>query len=298
MADTILPPILATSEEIKGRSLWVDAWRRLKRNRAAVVSIVVLAIIAAACVIAPMLSPIAYDDVFWDSVSSPPDFAAGHYFGTDDNGRDLFVRTMYGGRISLTVGLVATFVSLMIGVAWGATAGFLGGRIDGLMMRFVDILYSVPFIFFVIMLTVVFGRNIFLIYVAIGAVSWLDMSRIVRGQTMSLKRREFVEAAHAGGVRNGTIIRRHIIPNCLGPVVICVTLTVPNVILTESFLSFLGLGVQEPQTSWGVLISDGARIMESSPWALFFPAVFLAVTLGCFNFIGDGMRDALDPKDR
>jgi oligopeptide transport system permease protein len=298
MADTTLSPIIAASEEIKGRSLWVDAWRRLKRNRAAVVSIVVLAFIAAACVIAPMLSPIAYDDVFWDSVSAPPDFAAGHYFGTDDNGRDLFVRTMYGGRISLTVGLVATFVSLMIGVAWGATAGFLGGRIDGLMMRFVDILYSVPFIFFVIMLTVVFGRNIFLIYVAIGAVSWLDMSRIVRGQTMSLKRREFVEAAHAGGVRNGAIIRRHIIPNCLGPVVICVTLTVPSVILTESFLSFLGLGVQEPQTSWGVLISDGARIMESSPWALFFPAVFLAVTLGCFNFIGDGMRDALDPKDR
>jgi oligopeptide transport system permease protein len=298
MTDATLPPILAPAEEIKGRSLWVDAWRRLQRNRAAVVSIVVLAFIAAACVIAPMLSPIAYDDVFWDSVSAPPDFASGHYFGTDDNGRDLFVRTMYGGRISLTVGLVATFVSLIIGVAWGATAGFLGGRIDGLMMRFVDILYSVPFIFFVIMLTVVFGRNIILIYVAIGAVSWLDMARIVRGQTMSLKRREFVEAAHAGGVRNSAIIRRHIIPNCLGPVVICITLTVPNVILTESFLSFLGLGVQEPSTSWGVLISDGARIMESSPWALFFPATILAVTLGCFNFIGDGLRDALDPKDR
>jgi oligopeptide transport system permease protein len=196
------------------------------------------------------------------------------------------------------VGLVATFVSLVIGVVWGATAGFIGGRIDGVLMRIVDILYSVPFIFFVIMLTVVFGRNIVLIYVAIGAVSWLDMARIVRGQTMSLKRREFVEAAHAGGVRTAVIIRRHIIPNCLGPVVIYITLTVPNVILTESFLSFLGLGVQEPATSWGVLISDGARIMESSPWALYFPATILAVTLGCFNFIGDGLRDALDPKDR
>ena len=298
MADITLPPVAALAEEVKGRSLWVDAWRRLLRNRAAMVSIVVLVFIATACIIAPMVSPIAFDDVFWDSVSAPPDFASGHYFGTDDNGRDLFVRTMYGGRISLTVGLVATFVSLIIGVAWGATAGFIGGRIDGVMMRIVDILYSVPFIFFVIMLTVVFGRNIVLIYVAIGAVSWLDMARIVRGQTMSLKRREFVEAAHAGGVRTAVIIRRHIIPNCLGPVVIYITLTVPNVILTESFLSFLGLGVQEPATSWGVLISDGARIMESSPWALYFPATILAITLGCFNFIGDGLRDALDPKDR
>jgi oligopeptide transport system permease protein len=298
MTDVTLPPIVAPSEEFKGRSLWVDAWQRLLRNRAAVVSIVILVIVAVACVVAPMVSPIAFDDVFWDFVSTPPDFASGHYFGTDDNGRDLFVRTMYGGRISLTVGLVATFVSLVIGVVWGATAGFIGGRIDGVLMRIVDILYSVPFIFFVIMLTVVFGRNIVLIYVAIGAVSWLDMARIVRGQTMSLKRREFVEAAHAGGVRTAVIIRRHIIPNCLGPVVIYITLTVPNVILTESFLSFLGLGVQEPATSWGVLISDGARIMESSPWALYFPATILAVTLGCFNFIGDGLRDALDPKDR
>src|ERR1700682_1939010 len=276
MSVTVLPPTIATAEEIKGRSLWVDAWRRLLRNRAAVVSIVVLVFIAAACIILPMVSSIAYDDVFWDSVSSPPDFAGGHYFGTDDNGRDLFVRVMYGGRISLTVGVVATLVSLLIGVVWGATAGFIGGRVDGLLMRLVDILYSVPFIFFVIMLTVVFGRNIVLIYVAIGAVSWLDMARIVRGQTMSLKKREFVEAAHAGGVRTATVIRRHIIPNCLGPVIVYVTLTVPNVILLESFLSFLGLGVQEPQTSWGVLISDGARLMESSPWALIFPAVMLA----------------------
>ena len=298
MTDAAFPPVISPAEEFKGRSLWVDAWRRLLHNRAAVVSVVLLAIVAFASVFAPLFSPFAYDDVSWDAVSAPPNFASGHYFGTDDNGRDLFVRTMYGGRVSLTVGLVATFVSLVIGVTWGAIAGFLGGRIDGILMRIVDILYSVPFIFFVIMLTVVFGRNIVLIYVAIGAVSWLDMARIVRGQTMSLKRREFVEAAHAGGVRTSVVIQRHIIPNCLGPVIVYVTLTVPNVILLESFLSFLGLGVQEPETSWGVLISDGTRIMETSPWALVFPAALLAITLGCFNFIGDGLRDALDPKDR
>ncbi len=282
---------VAPAEEFKGRSLWSDAWRRLLHNRAAVASIGLLAVITLAAVLAPALSPYSYDDVSWDFINAPPDFASGHYFGTDDNGRDLFVRVMYGGRVSLTVGIVATLVSLAIGVTWGATAGFLGGRVDGVMMRIVDILYSVPFIFFVIMLTV-------LIYVAIGAVSWLDMARIVRGQTLSLKKREFVEAAHAGGVKPARVIRRHIIPNCLGPVIVYVTLTVPNVILLESFLSFLGLGVQEPQTSWGVLISDGARLMETSPWALVFPAVMLAATLGCFNFIGDGLRDALDPKDR
>ena len=298
MSVTAIPPVTAPSEEIKGRSLWSDAWRRLLHNKAAVVSIVLLAIIALASIFAPFFSPYTYDDVSWDFVSAPPDFASGHYFGTDDNGRDLFVRVMYGGRVSLTVGMVATLVSLLIGVVWGSTAGFIGGRVDGLLMRIVDILYSVPFIFFVIMLTVVFGRAIVLIYVAIGAVSWLDMARIVRGQTMSLKKREFVEAAHAGGVKTATVIRRHIIPNCLGPVIVYVTLTVPNVILLVSFLSFLGLGVQEPQTSWGVLISDGARLMETSPWALVFPATMLAITLGCFNFIGDGLRDALDPKDR
>ncbi|HSY89156.1 MAG TPA: ABC transporter permease subunit, partial [Verrucomicrobiae bacterium] len=289
MTVTAFPPSVSPVEEIKGRSLWSDAWRRLLHNKAAVVSIVLLLLITLASIFGPLFSSFAYDDVSWDSISIPPDFASGHYFGTDDNGRDLFVRVMYGGRISLTVGVVATLVSLFIGVIWGATAGFIGGRVDGVLMRLVDILYSVPFIFFVIMLTVVFGRNIVLIYVAIGAVSWLDMARIVRGQTMSLKKREFVEAAHAGGVRTATVIRRHIIPNCLGPVIVYVTLTVPNVILLESFLSFLGLGVQEPQTSWGVLISDGARLMESSPWALIFPAVMLAVTLGCFNFIGDGL---------
>jgi oligopeptide transport system permease protein len=229
--------------------------------------------------------------------AAPPDFATGYFFGSDANGRDLFVRTLYGGQVSLTVGAVATLVSLLIGTAWGATAGFMGGRVDGVMMRIVDILYSIPFIFFVILLTVVFGHDIILIYLAIGAVSWLDMSRIVRGQTLSLKRKEFIEAAHASGVSTFNIVRRHIIPNCLGPVVIYVTLTVPTVILTESFLSFLGMGVQEPQSSWGTLISEGARSMEVSPWGL-LPGIVLALTLLCLNFVGDGMRDAFDPKDR
>ena len=268
MSDVALPQGQAAAGEIKGRSLWVDAWRRLIRNRAAVVSMIVLGVIVLLAVLAPYLSPFPYDEVYWDFVGSPPDLASGHIFGTDENGRDLFVRTLYGGRV------------------------------DTIMMRIVDILYSIPFIFFVIMLTVVFGRHIVLIYVAIGAISWLDMARIVRGQAISLKRREFVEGAIAGGVSTLNIVRRHIIPNTLGPVVVYVTLTVPNVILLESFLSFLGLGVQEPQTSWGVLISDGARLMETSPWAHIFPATMLALTLGCFNFIGDGLRDALDPKDR
>ncbi len=298
MSDLVLPQGQAAAGEIKGRSLWVDAWRRLIGNRAAVVSMILLGIIVLLAVLAPWLSPFPYDEVYWDFVGAPPDLASGHIFGTDQNGRDLFVRTLYGGRVSLTVGVVATLVSLVIGVAWGATAGFIGGRVDAVMMRIVDILYALPFIFFVILLTVVFGRYIVLIYVAIGAISWLDMARIVRGQAISLKRREFVEGAIAGGVSTLNIVRRHIIPNTLGPVVVYVTLTVPSVILTESFVSFLGLGVQEPDTSWGVLISDGARNMETAWWGLVFPGVFLAVTLFCFNFIGDGLRDALDPKDR
>jgi oligopeptide transport system permease protein len=290
--------VLAEVAEVQGRSLWQDARRRLLRNKAAVVSMVVLAVIAALALLAPLLSPHAYDEIYWERILAPPDFAHAHWFGTDGNGRDLFVRTLYGARVSLMVGMLATAVSLVIGVTWGAIAGYFGGRIDNLMMRFVDIMYSLPFMFFVILLMVVFGRHIFLIFIAIGAVEWLTMARIVRGQTLSVKSKEFIEAARAAGVRNRRIITRHIIPNVLGPVIVYVTLTVPQVILIESFLSFLGLGVQEPLTSWGVLISEGAAQMESAPWLLIFPATLLAITLFCFNFIGDGLRDALDPKDR
>ena len=228
------PDRLAPVVEIKGRSLWQDAWRRLLRNRAAVVSMVVLTIIALMALFAPWLSPHPYDEVYWESIQAPPDFANAHWFGTDGNGRDLFVRTLYGARVSLMVGILATGVSLVIGVTWGAIAGFMGGRIDNLMMRFVDIMYSLPFMFFVILLMVIFGRNIFLIFVALGAVEWLTMARIVRGQTLSTKGKEFIEAARAAGVSNRNIITRHIIPNVLGPVIVYVTLTVPQVILIES----------------------------------------------------------------
>ena len=245
-----------------------------------------------------MLSPWPPDEIDWDNMGTPPDFSADHYFGTDASGRDLFTRTLYGGRISLMVGLLATLVSLFIGIIYGATAGYTGGRSDALMMRFVDVLYALPFMFFVILLTVYFGRSIFLIFIAIGAVEWLTMARIVRGQSLALKKRAFVEAARVSGASHFAIIRRHIIPNTLGPVIIYATLTVPQVILFESFLSFLGLGVQEPMTSWGVLIADGVSEMESASWILLFPAFFLAMTLFSLNFIGDGLRDALDPKDR
>ena len=285
-------------EEIVGRSLWRDARGRLFRNKAAVVSMVLLGVITLMAILAPYLSAHSFDEIYWDRIQAPPDFANAHWFGTDGNGRDLFVRTLYGARISLMVGILATGVSLVIGMTYGAVAGFVGGRTDNIMMRFVDIMYSLPFLFFVILLMVVFGRNIFLIFVALGAVEWLTMARIVRGQTLSIKRREFIEAAQAAGVSRPTIIFRHVIPNVMGPVVVYVTLTVPQVILTESFLSFLGLGVQEPMTSWGVLISEGARLMEIAPWMLIYPAIFLATTLFCFNFIGDGLRDALDPRDR
>ncbi|HVW73808.1 MAG TPA: ABC transporter permease subunit [Rhizomicrobium sp.] len=297
---------LKVVEEIRGRSLWLDARQRLLKNRAAVVSILVLAFIALLALLAPLLSPFAYDEVNYDIIACAPGWwpvqaactAPGHLFGTDAVGRDLFVRVLFGARVSLAVGLVATLVSLVIGVLYGAVAGYIGGRIDGLMMRIVDVLYSLPFIFFVIILMVMFDRNFILLFVAIGAVEWLTMARIVRGQTLSIKQKEFIEAARAAGVGPFGIILRHVIPNVVGPVMVYVTLTVPGVILTESFLSFLGLGIQEPLTSWGVLISDGADQMETAPWMLLFPALFMAVTLFCFNFIGDGLRDALDPKDR
>ena len=281
-----------------GRSLWHLAWLRLKRNRAALSAAVVLGIIVLMVTFGPLLSQYGFAKPHWEQISSPPSLQTGHYFGTDSIGRDLYVRTMHGGRMSLMVGLVATGVALLIGVAWGAIAGFVGGRVDNIMMRIVDILYALPFMFLVILLMVVFGRNILLIFVAIGSYIWLDMARIVRGQTLSLRQKEFVEAAEALGVRSWVIIWRHIVPNLLGIVAVYVTLTVPKVILVESFLSFLGLGVQEPNTSWGALVNDGAQDMEFAPWGLFFPAAFLAATLFCLNFLGDGLRDALDPKDR
>ena len=300
--------LMQAAQAVRGRSLWVDARRRLFRNKAAVAGIVILAVIAVMAVFAPYLSPYRFDTIDYNLISCAPSWWPGdaplcraggaHWFGTDAVGRDLFVRILYGARVSLAVGLVATAVSLIIGVLYGAVAGFIGGRLDAVMMRIVDILYSLPFIFFVIILMVVFNRNFILLFVAIGAVEWLTMARIVRGQTLSLKQKEFVEAARAGGVDSFAIITRHIIPNVFGPVIVYVTLTVPASILAESFLSFLGLGIQEPLTSWGVLIKDGADQMETAPWMLLFPATFMAITLFCFNFIGDGLRDALDPKDR
>ena len=293
-----VPPADGAPRPVKGRSLWVDAWNVLRRNRAAVVAGVLILVMALMVIVGPWLSPWDYDQTDWDNVSIGPDLDSRHFFGTDALGRDLFVRTLHGGRISLLIGVVATLVSLLIGISWGATAGYLGGRVDHVMMRIVDILYAMPFMFFVILLMVFFGRNIILIFVAIGAINWLDMSRIVRGQTLSLKHKEFIEAAEAQGVATFNIIRRHIVPNLLGVVVVYVTLTIPQVILVESFLSFLGLGVQEPMTSWGALVNEGAQEMGTAPWMLVFPAFFLALTLFCFNFVGDGLRDALDPKDR
>jgi oligopeptide transport system permease protein len=294
--------------DLKGRSLWIDARRRLMKNRAAVVGMFFLALIALMAIFAPLLSPYAYNYQDYAVVSCAPDWwpdktvlcnaGGSHWFGTDAVGRDLFVRTLYGARVSLAVGFIATLVSLVVGVAYGAIAGFFGGRLDEAMMRFVDILYSLPYIFLVIILMVVLKRNFFLVFIAIGAVEWLTMARIVRGQTLSIKQKEFIEAARAAGVSNFDTIVRHIIPNVVGPIIVYVTLTVPSVILAESFLSFLGLGIQEPLTSWGVLIFEGKNQMESAPWMLMFPALLMATTLFSFNFIGDGLRDALDPKDR
>ncbi|QKK01183.1 MAG: ABC transporter permease subunit [Pseudomonadota bacterium] len=284
--------------EVKGRSLYVDAWHRLLRNKAAVAGLVILIVMITLVSIGPVLSDWDHEIPDWEHYSTPPSLETGHAFGTDALGRDLFVRTMIGGRISLLVGLIATLVSLVIGVSWGAFAGYVGGRVDNVMMRIVDAVYAMPFMFFVILLMVVFGRNIFLIFIAIGAINWLDMARIVRGQTLSLKNKDFVEAARACGATEWQVIRRHIVPNLLGVVIVYVTLTIPQVILVESFLSFLGLGVQEPLTSWGALVNEGAQELETAPWSLLFPASFLALTLFAFNFLGDGLRDALDPKDR
>jgi len=294
---TIEIPAAGIPAVVHGRSLWDDALRRLMRNRAALTGMVILCLLVLAATFGPALVPFTYDAVNKNDVWAPP-LTQGHLLGADALGRDLLARLLTGLQVSLMIGMVATMVSLVIGVAWGAIAGYLGGVVDEVMMRIVDVLYALPFIFFVILLMVTFGSNIVLIFVAIGAVEWLTMSRIVRGQTLSLKHKEFIEAARAAGLTQGAIIIRHIVPNLLGPVMVYVTLTIPAVILAESFLSFLGLGVQPPAASLGTLIAGGAQDMELAWWLLVFPALTMVVTLMSFNFIGDGLRDAIDPKDR
>lgn len=295
---TTAPQDTQTLSAVKGRSLWQDAWRRFRRNRAALTSGVILLIITIFAIVGPHISPFGYAETDWSNMGIAPQFANKHYFGTDPLGRDLFVRAAMGGRISLMVGVAGALVAVIVGVLYGSLSGFLGGRIDMLMMRFLDVLSAFPFMFFVILLVTFFGKNIMLIFVAIGMVSWLDVARIVRGQTLSIKNKEFIEAAHVGGVSRLTIVTRHIVPNVLGIVVVYASLLVPGMILFESFLSFLGLGVQEPMASWGSLLQDGVQTMQVAPWQLLVPSAFLIITLFCFNFLGDGLRDALDPKDR
>ncbi|MGI9270242.1 MAG: ABC transporter permease [Woeseiaceae bacterium] len=271
-------------------------WRRALQNRTVMFSSGLLAGIVVIAILGPLISPHNYLQTDFDGILQSPSFASAHLFGTDDLGRDLFVRTLLGVQITILVALVASFVSLIIGVLYGAIAGLAGGRVDAVMMRFVDTLYALPFIFFVILLMVAFERNFLLIFIAIGAVNWLDMARIVRGQTLSLREREFVQAAELTGVSFVRIILRHIAPNLIGVVVVYVTLTIPQAILVESFLSFLGLGIQEPQTSLGALVNAGVTRMEGAPWILLIPASLLAMILLCFNFLGDAMRDVFDSR--
>jgi len=278
----------------EGTSLWQDAWRRLRKNRLALFGLAVLSTFIVIALLTPWIAPYAYDQQNLDLGATPP--SAQHWLGTDIFGRDLMTQIMYGGRISLAVGFVATAVALLIGVTWGAIAGYVGGKVDAVMMRLVDILYALPFMIFIVLLMVVFGRNMLLLFLAIGAVEWLTMARIMRGQVQSLRQQEFVEAAISIGLSPATIIRRHMIPNALGPVIVYTTLTIPSVMLLEAFLSFLGLGIQPPQTSWGLLISYGAETMEEFPWLLMFPGAALTLTLFSLNFLGDGLRDALDVR--
>jgi oligopeptide transport system permease protein len=282
---------------VKGTSLLSDAFKRLIRNKASLSGLVILSIITLLSIFGPYFLKFDFYETDWNSIYLPPDFESGHYFGTDGNGRDLLVRILYGGRLSLTIGVIATLVSVLIGVTYGTISGFFGGKLDITMMRIVEILYAMPYLIFVIILMVIFGRNIYLLFLAIGAVEWLTMARIVRGQTISIKEKEFIEASRSLGQSSVFIILKHIIPNLAGTIIVYITLMVPSVIILESFLSFLGLGVQEPLTSWGVLISEGSRDMETAWWLLIFPGLFMVLTLASLNFIGDGLRDALDPKD-
>lgn len=284
----------ALEESERGTSLWRDAWHRLGKNKMAVVSACILVLITLAAFIGPLFLTQSYETQNLELGAIPP--GAPHWLGTDTLGRDLFVRILYGGRVSMSVGLCATAVALVIGVLYGAISGFLGGKIDILMMRIVDIIFALPFTVFVILLMVFFGRKFVLLFVAIGAVQWLTMARIVRGQVLSLRHQEFIEAAEALGLSKPRIIFRHMIPNALGPIIVYATLTVPAVMLLEAFLSFLGLGVQPPMSSWGVLIKEGAEVMEEFPWLLIYPGLILAITLFSLNFLGDGLRDALDPR--
>jgi oligopeptide transport system permease protein len=277
-----------------GTSLWQDAWRRLKKNRMALFGLAVLSFFIVIALLTPWIAPYSYETQNLDLGATPP--SAAHWMGTDIFGRDLMTQIMYGGRISLAVGFVATAVALLIGVTWGAIAGYAGGKVDAFMMRLVDILYALPFMIFIVLLMVVFGRNLLLLFLAIGAVEWLTMARIMRSQVQSLRQQEFVEAAISLGLGPVAIIRRHLVPNALGPVIVYTTLTIPSVMLLEAFLSFLGLGVQPPQTSWGLLISYGAETMEEFPWLLIFPGLALSLTLFSLNFLGDGLRDALDVR--
>lgn len=277
-----------------GASLWHDAWLRLRKNRAAVTGGAILLVMVVLAILTPWIAPYGYEAQNLDLGATPP--SAAHWLGTDIFGRDLLTQILYGGRISLAVGFIATAVALVIGVTWGAIAGYVGGRVDSVMMRFVDILYALPFMIFIILLMVVFGRNILLLFLAIGAVEWLTMARIMRTQVQSLRQQEFVEAAVSLGLSPFAIIFKHIIPNALGPIIVYTTLTIPSVMLLEAFLSFLGLGIQPPQTSWGLLISYGAETMEEYPWLLIFPGMALTVTLFSLNFLGDGLRDALDVR--
>ncbi len=277
-----------------GRSLWQDAWARMRKNRMAVFGAIALAIIAAASIIGPLVVAYGYEEQNLVLGAAPP--SAAHPLGTDKLGRDQLARILYGGRVSLLVGIAATAVSLTIGLLWGSVAAYFGGKVDAVMMRIVDILYALPFTIFVILLMTVFGRNFILLFVAIGAVEWLTMARIVRGQVLVLKKQEFIEAAIALGLRKRRIILRHLIPNVLGPVAVYTTLTIPAVMLLEAFLSFLGLGVQPPMSSWGLLIKEGAEMMEEAPWLLLYPAALFTLTLFSLNFLGDGLRDALDVR--
>jgi oligopeptide transport system permease protein len=284
--------LLATAEQ--GTSLWLDAWRRLRKNRMAVAGGATLLVFVVIALLTPWIAPYGYESQNLDLGASPP--SAQHWLGTDVFGRDVLTQIMYGGRVSLAVGFIATAVALLIGVTWGAVAGYVGGRVDAVMMRLVDILYALPFMIFIVLLMVVFGRNVLLLFLAIGAVEWLTMARIMRAQVQSLRQQEFVEAAISLGLSPTAIIRRHVVPNALGPIIVYTTLTIPSVMLLEAFLSFLGLGIQPPQTSWGLLISYGAETMEEYPWLLIFPGLALTLTLFSLNFLGDGLRDALDVR--